>query len=83
MAQAVCRLIHSNMEVEPLTNVLGSTILAIGDHIQMKTENVKISINGSIFAPFDYNETTKIDTTYNYKFDKKCVFTIFNAVAVV
>lgn len=82
MAQAIYRLVKSNMEIEPLTIVLGSTILSKGDYFQMKTKDIKISVSGSIFAPFDYDEITKVDTTYTYKFDKKCVLTIFNAVVV-
>lgn len=82
MAQVLCRKIKTNYAIPQMTVVVGSTLTALGKNFIMKTEGAKISINSSVLAPYDYNETTVIDATYTYKFDKDVVITIFDEVTI-
>lgn len=83
MAQVIgCREIQSNYYVEQMTYAYGDTMKIIGNNLIMKTEGANMSINDSPFAPFDYNETTKIKTGATYKFDKAVVLTLWNEVII-
>ena len=81
MAQLLCRKIKTNYVIPAMTSVAGSTLTALGNNFIMKTNGANISINNSPLAPIDYNETSKMDATYSYKFDKEVVLTIFDEVA--
>ena len=82
MAQVFCRKIKTNYAIPQMTTVVGSTLTSLGNNFIMKTDGAKLSINNSVLAPYDYNETTKIDATYSYKFDKDVVITIFDEVTI-
>ena len=51
-----------------------------GTCFQIKTDGVKVSINGDVMFQTKYDDESEIDTASTYTFDKDCVVAVFKEV---
>ena len=70
------------MEVQKAEKYLGSAI-TLGNVMQMKTNNVKVSISGMPYFNITYDDVGYVDATATYVFDKDCVIALGSMVEVV
>lgn len=50
--------------------------------MKMKTENVKVSVNGSDMFPVTFDDESFITSGHTYIFDKNCTIVIGKYVAI-
>lgn len=75
MAQPVIRKYIGSFEAEQLILYNGNSFPA-NTIMQMKTHDVNVSVNGGVMFPVTFDDESLIDSTYTYKFDKKCVIAL-------
>jgi hypothetical protein len=82
MAQPVpIRQYSGAFEAKGLTQYLGSTFPA-NTIMQMKSQDVMVSVNGSVMFPVKYDDESLINSTYTYKFNKDCIIALQVMVSV-
>ena len=47
--------------------------------MQMKSENILISVNGCAMFKFNYDDETLLDDNYTYQFNKNCILALKDA----